>query len=399
MSDPARPWPYPSVINAAGTMTALGASRVPDRVRAAACEAMQNFVGIDEMQGRAGAVIARLTGAGAGFVTGCSAAGLAQAVAGAITGEDPAAVEALPDTAGRERRVIMQMGHRVNYGAPVEQAVRVTGADLVTIGTAAACETWHLAAALRAGAAAVVHVVSHHTVRENELPLDVVVGMAGAQGVPVIVDMAAEYDLRAPFAAGASAAVWSGHKFLSGPTSGILAGTPALIRAAYLQRIGIGRLMKAGKEAIAGAIAALEAWEGRDHAAAAAAEEARLALWEAALDGQPGLAVSRQRDWTGNPVTRLRLSLAPQAAGVHAWDLGARLAARRPRIMLRDDLMEHEELYLDPTTVSDDEARLVGEAIVEELSRARAGTPGPRRSWSEVKRERRAALLRWPESG
>lgn len=399
MSSFASRWGVAPVINAAGTMTALGASRVPAPVRAAACEAMQHFVEIDTLQGRASAVIARLTGFGAGFVTGCSAAGLAQAVAGAITGEDPAAVEALPDTGGRERRVIMQMGHRINYGAPVAQAVRVTGAELLTIGTAATCETWHLEAALADGAAAVVHVVSHHTVRENELPLDLVVEIARAHGVPVIVDMAAEYDLRAPIVVGAAAAVWSGHKFLAGPTSGILAGTPALIRAAYLQRIGIGRLMKAGKEAIAGAMAALDAWEERDHAAEAAAEEARLALWESALAGQPGLALARHRDWTGNPVIRLRLRLAPEAAGLHAWELSARLAARRPRIMLRDDLMEHEELYLDPATLTDNEARDVGEAIVDELSRVRAGAGGKRRSWSEVKRGRRAALLDWPRRG
>ena len=62
-----------------------------------------------------------------------------------------------------------------------------------------------------------------------------------------------EHDL----AEGADIAIYSGHKFLSGPTSGIVAGRKDLVRAAYLQNRGIARGMKVGKESVAGAMAAL----------------------------------------------------------------------------------------------------------------------------------------------
>jgi D-glucosaminate-6-phosphate ammonia-lyase len=67
------------------------------------------------------------------------------------------------------------MGHMVNYGAPVPQGIALSGAEVVPLGTAALCETYHLDAALEAGLAAAVYVVSHHTVREGELPLDLFV--------------------------------------------------------------------------------------------------------------------------------------------------------------------------------------------------------------------------------
>ena len=95
--------------------------------------------------------------------------------------------------------------------------------------------------------------------------MDVFIGLCREHNVPVIVDMASEYDLRGPIALGASIAIYSGHKFLSGVTSGIVAGSEDLVRALYLQHRGIGRTMKAGKESMVGAMAALELWETRDH--------------------------------------------------------------------------------------------------------------------------------------
>ena len=263
--DPFARWKLTPVINASGTMTGIGASRVPDDVRATVDRILASFVDMDELQSRAGAIIARVTGAEAGCVASCSAAAMTQTIAACLTGANLAKIEALPTVTG-ERRVLLPMGHMVNYGAPVDQAIRLAGAEVVPVGTAAACETWHLANALAEGAVAAMYVVSHHTVRENELPMDVFIELCREHDVPVIVDMASEYDLTGPIALGASAAIYSGHKFLSGVTSGIVAGTSDLIRATYLQHRGIGRTMKAGKESVVGAMAALELWERRDHA-------------------------------------------------------------------------------------------------------------------------------------
>jgi L-seryl-tRNA(Ser) seleniumtransferase len=396
--DPFQRWNLTPVINASGTMTSLGASRVHPETRALVDRILASFVDMDELQSRAGAVIARLTGAEAGCITGCSAAAMTQAVAACLTGTDLARIEALPAVDG-ENRVILQMGHMVNYGAPVDQAVRLAGAEVVAIGTAATCETWHLRRALEEGAAAAMYIVSHHTVRENELPMDVFIGLCREHSVPVIVDMASEFDLRGPIGLGASVAIFSGHKFLSGVTSGIVAGSEDLVRALYLQHRGIGRTMKAGKESVVGAMAALELWETRDHDAERAHEEARVDRWLEALSSIPGLDLSHHADWTRNPITRLKIVVHPEEARAYAWEVAARLAAHDPRIVLRDDLVEHGELYLDPCNVTDDEAEIVAEAIAEEMQRFRDEGDGLRQSWSDVKRAREAGILGWSRGG
>ena len=265
----------------------------------------------------------------------------------------------------------------------------------MAVGSAAACETWHLKSALAEGAAAAMYVVSHHTVRENEMPIDVFIALCREYSVPVIVDMASEYDLKGPIALGASAAIYSGHKFLSGATSGIVAGTADLIRTTYLQHRGIGRTMKAGKESVVGAMAALQLWEHRDHSAAKEVEERRVEMWLQRLSKVKGIALSRHEDWTGNPITRVRVTVDPHAAGFHAWEMADRLAGRTPRIVVRDDLVEVKEIYLDPCNLTDAEAETVAAAIDEEAARFRHDGDGCKISWSDVKRAREAAAMNW----
>ena len=55
----------------------------------------------------------------------CSAA-ISLACAAAMTGKDLAAIERLPDTTGLKDEVLIQTGHMVSYGAPVEQGIRRT---------------------------------------------------------------------------------------------------------------------------------------------------------------------------------------------------------------------------------------------------------------------------------
>ncbi|MEZ5666520.1 MAG: hypothetical protein R3F55_03615 [Alphaproteobacteria bacterium] len=398
-SDPFGRWGLRRVINASGTMTVLGASRVAPEVIESVAGMLPRFVIMDELQARASRVIAEATGAEAGCVVHCTAAGITLGVAAAIAGDDLAAIEALPDCGGRERRVAVQMGHMITYGATVQQAIALAGAEVVPVGSAALCEVYHLRRALDAGCAAAVYVISHHTVREGELPLDLFIETCADYGVPVIVDMAAEYDMHRAAALGAGVVIHSGHKFLAGLTSGVVAGKRDLVRALYLQHRGIGRTMKVPKEAIVSVMTALELWSKRDAAKARAAEETVLALWEGYLAGLAGIAISRHDDWTGNPVTRLRLHVDGPAAGLHAWELAGRLAARDPAIVVRDDLAEHGLLFLDPCNLDQGEPAMVGDAILEEVRKAREAGDGCRMSWSDVKRRRAVAPLDWPYDG
>ncbi len=125
------------VINASGTMTALGASAaVPEAVNAA-CEILPRFVEIDDLQREASRAIAVATGSEAGLITAGASAGVTLSVAGAMTGNDLDRVHRLPNSRGMPNRVAIQRGHLIDYGAPLDQAIRIAGARVVPVGKAA----------------------------------------------------------------------------------------------------------------------------------------------------------------------------------------------------------------------------------------------------------------------
>ncbi|MBY5412772.1 aminotransferase class V-fold PLP-dependent enzyme [Rhizobium leguminosarum] len=385
------------VINVSGTMTSLGASIVVPEAISAMASMLPHFVEINDLQRKASAVIARLTGGEAGFVTASCSAGISLAVAGAITGNNLLAIERLPDVVPEKNEVLVQMGHVVSYGAPVDQAIRLAGGKVVLVGQATSTHRFHMENAITDKTAAAVYVVSHHVVDYGLLNLKEFVEIAHAKGVPVIVDAASEYDLRIFLEQGADISLYSGHKFLGGPTSGIVAGRKELVRHAFLQNMGIGRGMKVGKESIFGVMAALEAWESRDHAGIRERETGYLNLWKRTLDGRPGLTALIEPDPTNNPLDRLRLIVDPEQAHITAWDLADALAKGSPPIIVRDHEVEHRYFYLDPCNLHPGEETIVAERLAQELDKARASneiiaTPIENRS-----RHRFDGALRWPD--
>jgi L-seryl-tRNA(Ser) seleniumtransferase len=382
------------IINTSGTMTALGASIVVPEAVEAVRAVLTEFVEINDLQRRASRAIARAADSEAGFVTASASAGITLAVAGAMTGADLGAIERLPDASGLARdEVAVQVGHMVGYGAPVDQAIRLAGARPRPVGQVTTVHAYQMEFALGPRAAAVLFVVSHHTVQYGQLPLEEVAAIAHARGVPVIVDAASEYDLKGFLARGADIAVYSAHKFLGGPTGGIVAGRKDLVRAAFLQNIGIGRGMKVGKEGIAGTIAALEAWEKRDHAAVRALEAAALRLWQAALADRPGIRATIVPDPTHNPLDRLEVHVDPAVAGVTPWDLADALGAGDPPVIVRDHEVELGYFQLDPCNLHPGEADVVARRLAEELDRPHGQPTG----LAGRNRRRTEALLRWPD--
>lgn len=385
------------VINVFGTMTSLGASIVVPEAIAAMSSILPQFVEINDLQRKASGVIARLTGGEAGFVTASCAAGISLAVAGAITGNNLLAIEKLPNVAPEKNEVLVQMGHVVSYGAPVDQAIRLAGGTPVLIGQATSTHRFHMEHAMTEKTAAAVYVVSHHVVDHGLLNLKEFVEIAHARGVPVIVDAASEYDLRIFLEQGADVALYSGHKFLGGPTSGIVCGKKELVRHAFLQNMGIGRGMKVGKESIFGVMAALEAWEMRDHAGIRARETSYLNLWKQTLAGRPGITALIEPDPTDNPLDRMRVIVKAEEAHITAWDLSDALARGTPPIIVRDHQVEHHYFYLDPCNLHPGQERVVASRLGEELDKARASneiiaTPIENRSG-----HRFDSALRWPD--
>ncbi|SER09017.1 L-seryl-tRNA(Sec) selenium transferase [Faunimonas pinastri] len=385
------------IINVSGTMTGLGASIVVSEAVEAITAVLPEFVEISDLQRKASAVIARLCGSEAGFVTASCSAGITLSVAACMTGSDLSAIERLPDTTGLKNEVLIQTGHMVGYGAPVEQGIRLAGAGVVPVGQATHVAGYQLAGAITERTAAAVYVISHHAVQYGMLPLKQFCDIAHSKGVPVIVDAASEYDLRGFLEAGADIALYSSHKFLGGPTGGIVAGSKDLVRATYLQNNGIGRGMKVGKEGMVGTIAALTAWEKRDHEGIRRREKAALDLWLQRLNGRPGVVVTIDPDPTHNPLDRLKVSVEPQAAHITAWDLADAMSRGTPPIIVRDHEVEHGYFYLDPCNLHEGEETVVADRLTEELDKARASNEIIASDLGERLARREASITAWPD--
>lgn len=270
----------PRVINAAGQMSALGGSSSPpelaEAISAAIRHAITRPVEIARLKDEASNVIAAATGAEAGAVTTGAAAGIALSVAACVAGSNAEAIGALPFWI--PRRVVLQAGHDINFGASVTQMIGLGGGAPIIAGSHERVTDHDIEMAL-VEAAAFVYVQSHHVRVPNARPLERCIALAHEQGVPVIVDAAAEEDLRTFIAMDADLVAYSGGKALGGlSSSGFVAGRAVLIGALRAQERGIGRPMKVAQEQILSVILGLQAYgPGRDSSNAAVLESLTLA--------------------------------------------------------------------------------------------------------------------------
>jgi len=197
-------------------------------------------------------------------------------------------------------------------------------------------------------------------VQYGSVELPELIGLAHDAGVPVIVDGAAQ-DLRCRglIAAGADLLVMSAHKYLCSATAGVVAGRKDLVDAVCLQNRGIGRGMKAGKEAIVGAMAALEYRMRMDVPTWQAEQDRKVALILELLAGIPGLSLDVEPDPNGNPFSRARLRPDPEVTGHTASSLAAALAEGDPTVVARAHHASEGYICLDTVDLQDADIRTV----------------------------------------
>lgn len=384
-----------TVINASGTLTRLGGSRMAPEVLDAMREAAESYVPIDALQAKAGEVIAEITGAESGYVVTGAAAGLSLGVAACVAGLDIGAMDRLPDTTGLKSEVVVQRGHRNAY----DHAIRAVGVRMVEVGYlgypgAGGTFAWQIAEAITERTAAIACPILN---TPGTVPLPEVVEVARAYGVPVIVDAAAELpprsNLRRFIAEGADLVVFSGGKAIAGPqASGILAGRADLIASVALQHQdmdvrtptwsqrdrlasgelrgiphqGFGRSMKVGREEIVGLLVAL-----RRFATGSDADDLERMLRlldpiELALDGMPGISVSRSLSTT-KPIPALRIELTGAHAGERAYAVVNALLEGEPSIAIDQSQAEFGRLSVLPQGITAEEAVHIARRLQETL--------------------------------
>jgi D-glucosaminate-6-phosphate ammonia-lyase len=377
------------VVNAAGPATRLGGMRLDPRVVDAMRDASQACVRMEELQRRAGAVVAAATGTQAAVVTCGAGAGLALAAAACMAGYDVSAINQLPGrTAGgapSRFQVVMLRAQRYPY----DHLLKAAGAEIVEVGYYEWTHLYEIERAIGEQTAAFLYYPSQPSAAP---PLADIVAACHRRGVPVIVDAALEpvppvLDHR--FAeAGADLMVFSGGKRLGGPqASGVLCGRQDLVESAMLQMLdmdvraqtwvedrliienvvpgpphhGLGRAMKVGKEEIAGLVAAVRIFLAEDHGQRAAADAQRLELIAEAAEAAPGITVLRPRP--GEFAPRLSLAVDEAAAGYDVWQLLRHVQDQDPPVHLNEAEAWRGQAVIDPLTLLPGDEVLVRDAL------------------------------------
>jgi uncharacterized pyridoxal phosphate-dependent enzyme len=355
------------VINASATLTKLGGSIMPPEVVEAMQEASRSFIDLEELQVKVGERLAELTHNEAAYVSSGAAAGIVLAVAACVTGQDRAAMDRLPDASElKKNEVIVFKSHRNGY----DHAVRMVGVKMVEIGTATHTDPSELVAAISDKTAAFIWFQGGMT-GHGDFPLEKVIEICAARDVPVLVDGAAQLppveNLWAFTQKGATCAIFSGGKELHGPqSSGLVVGRKWLIEAMRPNgnpNANIGRPMKVGKEEMVGLLAAVKRYVALDHAARRERDERVVTEWCAALNGLPGVRARRSfPNEAGQPSPRCEVIL--DGARLTRDALVQALSDGTPGIAVAK--AEPSGIFLNPMTLTDEEAHVVG-ARVEEL--------------------------------
>ena len=175
-----------------------------------------------------------------------------------------------------------------------------------------------------------------------------------------------------------------------------MAGRKELVQACAYQERGIGRPMKAGKETVIGAIAALERWMALDHGQRARDLTARLERAKAKIEQLRGITVTLEEDATSHAFHRLLLFVQADEAGISAFELSRALWDETPSIFVRNLMADIGLLQIDFRRVDDRVADWVAErivAIVKEGKPRPSAAPTPAANLADLSL---ASLERWP---
>jgi L-seryl-tRNA(Ser) seleniumtransferase len=323
----------PTIINAAGTYTALTASIMPPSVQAAVALAAKHPVRLTELQKAAGEYIAKLLHCEAALVTDGAASALTLGTAACMTMGNRGAIRRIPvDLTGLKNEVIVQKAHRYGY----DHALLNCGVRFVEVETLSQYE-----AAFNDRT-----VMTHffNAAESGQIGREDWIRTAHAHGVPCFNDAAADVP---PIAnlwnytkMGFDLVTFSGGKGIRGPqNAGLLLGRADLIAAAQANNNpnsdSIGRGMKVSKEQIVGMVAALDWFLSQTDAGMESEFRRRADKIAAQLKGIPTLESKvATPDLAANAVPHLLIRYDQNRVKIAPGDVARELRKGTPSIEL-----------------------------------------------------------------
>lgn len=360
------------VINAAGTYTAVGASKMHAKTLEAMTQAAGSYIPLEELLKKVNQEIAHMTHNEAAFVCNSCSTAIYLTVAAFISQKYGRPFHYLDQDQIQRCEVIGFWNQHIPYDHAVEQ----TGAKLKFIGDSTVMgglskEKLHMAI----GEHTVGIYFASRTPRgyyaPKRLNLEDVIQVAHEHGLPVLVDAAAQLPPKSNLweftSMGADAVTFSGGKDLAGPqASGLVVGKKELMKIVEetgFPNYSAGRLMKIGREEIAGLYTAVKLYLQQD-------EEARLNWCEEQVRKlKEGLQDSKlyevTRCWpnqAGQPLPRAFVALA-ETASINGEQLAERLMAFDPGIYCMTE--GRNGVYINPMCMEEGDVRYIQKALLE----------------------------------
>lgn len=357
----------PTIINAAGTYTVLGGSRMSAETLADMAEAAGHFVQIRELQKVVHAAIAKLTRNEGAYVSNGAATGLYLSIAAAIEKKLGKKFYYITKEEIAQTNIVMFKAHRNPYDLVIghlgAQYRELSFPNIIFPPTEG-----DLRNAVDANTAAVYYAQSSW-VAPGFLPLEDTLRIAKEKGVPVIVDAAAQLppveNLWRFSELGADITLFSGGKDLKGPqASGLMVGTKELtdmVTTIGFPNYGIGRMMKVGREELIGLYSAIKQYVSMDHVQRYDWCEQQIAKLGTALSDSKIFRVVRSYpNEAGQPIARAFLELIdPRIAPQQVRDF---LLAGSPSIFANSD--GENGIFINPMSLEEGETQLIIQSLL-----------------------------------
>ncbi|MFV0247108.1 MAG: DgaE family pyridoxal phosphate-dependent ammonia lyase [Mycoplasmatales bacterium] len=345
------------VINASGKMTVLGVSKVSEEVTKELNVGLNNFFIMDELFKNTGKFIAKQLDAEAACITSSASAGIALSIASLIAKDNLYDTENLYRVNTSKRDVLMLKGHNINYGGNIETMVNMGYGKVKEVGSANVSLIEHVEQSINDDTLCFLYVKSHHCVQKNQVSLEKIIEICSKKSIPVIVDAAAEEDMKHYYKAEADIVVYSGAKAIEGPTSGFVIGKKQYIDNVYFQYKGIGRAMKIGKEGILGLSKAIELFTQRESSITLQKELVSEIISK--VNKNDIFSLDMSMDLAGRDIARVMLNTNP----LEAKSIIDYLVNDSTAIETRNHQSNLGKIEFDVRQVSNEEAKIIAERL------------------------------------
>ncbi len=359
-------------INAAGTYTILGGSRMSKKTLDDMTNAAQYHVEIRELQQTIHHKIAEITNNEAAYISNGAASGIYLAIAACISLKKKKPFHYIHQEEIKKLEVITNRAHRTPY----DRGILDTGVQLVEIGypniILPASEV-ELRNSITPNTVAIFHVEggSGGWQPSGGLALESSIKIAKEFNIPIIVDAAAQLPPKENLwkftKKGADVVLFSGGKDICGPqSSGLILGAKKIINLITdlgFPNYSIGRMMKVGREEIVGLYSAIKQYIDHDEEQRLQWCENQINILQSSLSTSKLFVIERHfPNEAGQPIPRGFVRLYDNSK-ITTQKLCKLLISKDPAIYVGCE--GSEGIYINPMTLKDGEIQTICEQLIE----------------------------------